>query len=356
MRTRAVLPLIVLSLHVLLDGHAAGRAVHGQEPGPGFERLDRNGDGKLSIDEVPRKDLLKQYDRDGDGLVTPGEIAETRRDQARRQRKASLETAGIVAHYEIRYAQTEGVEAARQSLDVYTHPDLKDAAAIVFFHGGAWQRGDKLAAHRKPARFVPEGYLFVSANYRFRPQATLDEMMSDCASAVKWVVDGAAKYGGDGRRVFVFGHSAGAHLAALLGTDHRYLKAAGLEPKVIRGVVPLDMGFYDVAAAAGSAWSPARAEMIDTVFGKDREQWRRVSPLAYVEPGAAIPPFLVVMQDGRGDAARQAVPFVEALRKAGFPAELYEAKGRDHGTLNRLLGTPGDAATDKILEFLKAHR
>ena len=242
----------------------------GVAAGPGFERLDANGDGRLSPDEVPRKDLFKAFDRDGDGFVTPAEIAATNADRARRQAKDALEQAGVVAHYDIRYTQSEGVEAARQSLDVYTRPDLKGAPVILFFHGGGWQIGDKLvAAQQKPAGFVPEGYLFVSANYRFRPRATLDDILSDCAAAVRWVAGHAAEYGGDGRRVFLFGHSAGAHLAALLATDHRYLQAAGLQPDILRGAVPLDMGFYDVAAAARTAWDASRAAMIATVFGKD---------------------------------------------------------------------------------------
>mgnify|MGYP001111151775 CR=1 FL=1 len=328
----------------------------GREPGAGFQSLDRNGDGKLSPEEVRRKELFESFDKDGDGFVTPEEIAATGAAQARRRMKEALEKAGVVAHYDLRYARTEGVEALRQSLDVYTHPDLETAPVIVFFHGGGWQRGDKLAAHQKPVRFVPEGYLFVAANYRFRPQATLDEMMSDCAAAVHWVVDHADEYGGDGGRVFVFGHSAGAHLAALLGTDHRYLKVAGIEPDVIRGVVPLDMGFYDVPAAARTASNAARKEMIATVFGEDEEQWSRVSPITYIKPDAGLPPFLVVTQDGRGDAASQAIPFVERLQGAGFKAELYEAKGRDHGSLNRLLGSRGDPTTKKVLDFLTAHR
>jgi acetyl esterase/lipase len=94
--------------------------------------------------------------------------------------------------------------------------------------------------------------------------------------------------------------------------------------------------------------------MIDTVFSKDEKQWSRVSPITYVKPGAGIPPFLVVMRDSRPDARLQAIPFVKRLKEAGVEAELYEAKGRDHGSLNRLLGTKNDPATKKILNFLNA--
>jgi len=270
--------------------------------------------------------------------------------------KRALERTGVVAHYDLRCARAEGVEAQHQSLDVYTHPELSGAPVILFIHGGGWQRGDKLAAHQKPIGFVPAGYVFVSTNYRLRPQATMEEIMGDCAAAVRWITENAEKYGADASRVFVFGHSAGAHLAALLGTDHRYLEAAGVKADIIRGVVPLDTGFYDVAAAARSARKAVRAQMIRAAFGRDEQHWRRVSPITYVKPGAKLPPFLVVMQEGRRDASWQTIRFVEHLKEAGFDAEHYEAKGRDHRTLNRLLGAKGDPATERILEFLRAHR
>lgn len=350
-----IVPTVVLATANIGSAQEALAQINRSAP-QRFEQLDRNGDGRLSPDEVPRRGLFDPFDRDGDGFVTPNEISTTNARQARARMRAALEKAGVVTHYDIRYARTAGVEAGRQSLDVYTRKELDNAPVILFFHGGGWQRGDKLAAHQKPMGFVPEGCLFVSANYRFRPDAPMDEIMGDCAAAAKWISENAKRYGGDGDRVFLFGHSAGAHLAALLGTDHRYLEAAGLKPDVIRGVVPPDMGFYDVAAAAESAWSAERKEMISTVFGKDQGRWRHLSPINHVWPGARIPPFLVVIQDRRGDASRQAIPFVERLKQTGFDAELYEAKGRNHESLNRLLGTSDDPATGVILDFLRAHR
>ena len=80
-------------------------------------------------------------------------------------------------------------------------------------HGDLWVRGDKRRALFKPAALVPEGYLFASMNYRFRPRVTLSDMARDLAAAAAWLRTHAAKYGGDGLSVFLMGHSAGAHLA-----------------------------------------------------------------------------------------------------------------------------------------------
>ncbi len=338
---------------LFIAASAAAESEQPATPGPIFSKWDKNGDGKLSRDEVPSQAGFAAYDADGDGFVTPQELSSRRVTVSRARLRQAMEAAGIQVHHDIRYTETEGVEAIRQSLDLYTHPDLKDAPVLLFFHGGGWRQGDKSAALNKPLGFVPEGYVVVSANYRFRPAATMDELMADCAAAVKWITEHIETYGGDKTRIVLMGHSAGAHLAALLAADSRYLKAAEVDPAIIRAAIPLDMGFYDVTTAAETAVNDARKQMVETVFGTDPEGWAKVSPLTYVKPEAKLPPYFVVMQDSRGDAERQAVPFVEALKAVGIEATLYEAKGRNHATVNQLLGTKDDPTTLEILEFLK---
>src|SRR5882724_11079214 len=112
----------------------------------------------------------------------------------------------------------------RQTLDVYAPTDGKNHPVVVWIHGGGWKAGDKKGVQKKPQAFVDKGFVFVSTNYRFVPHVTVKEMTSDIAKAIRWVHEHAKEYGGDPNSILVMGHSAGAHLAALVCTDERYLK------------------------------------------------------------------------------------------------------------------------------------
>src|SRR5204863_6297808 len=110
----------------------------------------------------------------------------------------------------------------------------------------------------KPQAFTEKGFVFVSTNYRFVPKVSVKEMTGDIAKAIHWAHDHAKEYGGDPNSIYVMGHSAGAHLAALVCTDDRYLKAEGLSLSIIKGCVPVDSAVYDVKKQIDSV-GPTRA-------------------------------------------------------------------------------------------------
>jgi len=144
----------------------------------------------------------------------------------------------------------------QRTLDLYAPAQGKDHPVLVWLHGGGWRQGDKAHVQRKPQAFVSKGFVFVSVNYRFVPQVTVKEMTGDIAKAIKWVHDHAKDYGGSPDRIFVAGHSAGAHLAALVCTDGRYLKAEGLPLSVPGSMV--DQGKPDLEAPGGTEVEPGR--------------------------------------------------------------------------------------------------
>jgi acetyl esterase/lipase len=268
---------------------------------------------------------------------------------------AALAGAGIVVHRDLAYQSLPGVDPARQALDVYTHPSLSRAPIVLFLHGGSWRQGDKRAVLAKPLALVPAGYVVASANYRFRPHVDIATMAADVATAVAFLRANAASHGGDPDRIFLMGHSAGAHLVAVVGTNERFLHDAGVPWSALRGVVPLDTGPYHVPRQLERVASVegGYGDLMRMVFGNDPAQWEVASPWHHVS--ATTPPFLIVTSDGRGDAAAQAIPFGEHLRAAGVEAAVIEAKGRTHGTLNSELGRPGDATTQAVLDFLARH-
>ena len=259
--------------------------------------------------------------------------------------------AGVVRITEVPYAAVEGVDPERLSLDVYVREGLADAPVILYVHGGGWRRGSKAQALFKPAVLAPAGYLFASMNYRFRPEASLEEMAMDLAAATVWLRDHAAKYGGDPERIFLMGHSAGAHLVSLVGTNGTLLERAGGSLEDLRGVISLDTAMYNVPLQMEVAGGSQRE-----AFDEDPAVWRRVSPWHYVEAGKGIPPFLLFISDGRAAGPVQAIPFTNRLREAGVEASAHEIAGRAHSPIDNMIGTEGDETTGLILGFLGRYR
>jgi acetyl esterase/lipase len=133
----------------------------------------------------------------------------------------------------------------RQRLDVYV-PDAAAGAAtggsrpmVVFWHGGRWSFGDKAKYRFVGAALAELGYVAVLPNYRLYPEVKLAGFMDDAARAGRWAAAHAAEFGADADRLYLMGHSAGAHLPALVALDARYFAAAGGAPPHIAGVIGL---------------------------------------------------------------------------------------------------------------------
>src|SRR3954471_10166956 len=120
----------------------------------------------------------------------------------------------------------------RQSLDVYTPcGDPKHAPVVIFFYGGYWQWGSKSDYRFVGQALASKGFIAVLPDYRLYPRVTFPAFVEDGAQAVRWTRDHIARYGGDPNRLYLMGHSAGAHTAALLAVDPHYLQDAGVDPK-----------------------------------------------------------------------------------------------------------------------------
>ena len=122
----------------------------------------------------------------------------------------------------------------RQVLDIYAPDEAENLPVVFWIHGGGWQTGDKTSVQIKPRVFTERGFVFVSTNYRLLPHVEMGVLIRDVAKSLGWVHKNIAGYGGDPRRIFVMGHSAGAQLAALLCIDDRYLKAEGVPFGVLK--------------------------------------------------------------------------------------------------------------------------
>ncbi len=255
---------------------------------------------------------------------------------------------------DIPYAGKDG--HARQKLDLHLPEKTPEKPRPVFIliHGGGWRMGDKANANFAGAKIrwlLDSGYLVVSVNYRLSPEVKHPAHVEDVCKAIAWVQKHVSKHGGDPERLYLLGHSAGAHLAALAAVDAPRLKAAGADPAAIRGAVLLDGAGYDIPRQYPvlREESPIRS-MYRQAFTDDPVKQRDASPVHRV--AAKPPPFLILHVASRPDAARQARLLARALREKGGHAEIAAIPGKTHATINSDCGKPDDPVTKAIGAFL----
>jgi arylformamidase len=260
---------------------------------------------------------------------------------------------------DVRYAETEGVDAKSQSLDIYLPGTPGPHPVMVMVHGGGWRLGDK--ANRamwkdKAPHFNREGWVYISINYRLSNGEGLPPHpahVQDVAKALAWVHNNIKQHGGDPEQIYLMGHSSGAHLVALVSTDERRLAAEGKKLSIIQGTVCLDTAGYDIEKYLGEM-DPGRtaAALYSNAFGTTREGWRDASPRHHVAKDKDIPPMLLVHTQGRTEVARLSAEMVAALRMAGVPATAIHAADKNHAGINACIGQKGDPYTALIMQFL----
>lgn len=246
-----------------------------------------------------------------------------------------------------------------QKLDVYAPPEAKALPTIVWIHGGGWEKGDKANIHEKPAALTAKGFLFVSVNYRLLPSVIMGDIVRDVAKSVGWVHQHVAEHGGDPRRLFIMGHSAGAQLAALLCTDERYCKAEGVPFADLKGCVPVDGDTYDIPLIIATATAQRlTAGQPEPKYGHREkfgtpEQWVDYSAVNHVDRDQGTPPFLLLHVADHENTSAQARRLGAVLTKAGIENQVFGASRTNHNQMNADLGAPTDASTRQLFTFLE---
>lgn len=228
------------------------------------------------------------------------------------------------------------------------------APLVIFVHGGGWARGDKrmMDGSDKLRHWRGLGYAVASMNYRLVPDATVEQQARDVADAVALLKRQAGQLGIDPGRIALVGHSAGAHLVALVGTDPAYLRQAGLSFADIAGIVPLDGAAYDVPAQMSDG-PQIMQRTYRQAFGEDPARQARLSPTRQAAaPNAAS---FLILHVQREDGVRQSEALAAALRRAGTQAQVQGFAGtglRGHAQINRDMGDPDYPATAVLDAFL----
>lgn len=239
------------------------------------------------------------------------------------------------------------------NLDVYTaagEPAPGGSPVMVFVHGGGFRVGDKASSKDlgpKPEYFVSKlGYVFVSINYRLLPEGAYPRNAQDVANALAWISGNIVQFGGDPDKIFLMGHSAGATLVAQVATNETFLKNAGKDLALLKGVIANE-GNYGVDTGE------EEAKRQEELFGAD---WRSAVPVSHVAAGKNIPPFLVFYVSGGEtlvpNSAAQAIGLGDALSAAGVRTELVPLDHVEHFGANERMGDPGDITTVELERFL----
>ena len=234
------------------------------------------------------------------------------------------------------YELVSGVEYgtnARQKLDIYLPKAPEKSTAlkkvIIFYYGGNWDSGERADYKFVAEALVGQGYIVVIPDYRVYPEVLFPGFMADPVSAAKWVKTNIKKYNGDANKVFLAGHSAGAHMAVMMAINPEYLAEASLKPNDFAGVIGL-AGPYD--------FLPLKSDRLKTIFGSEAEQWKS-QPINFVN-GKNPPLYLAVGMKDNTVWPRNTINLAKKIKEKNGLVEVHEFASYGHVDMVSKLAKP----------------
>lgn len=207
----------------------------------------------------------------------------------------------------------------RCKLDMYIPEGKQGFATVVFFHGGGLEGGSKFF----PELLKNQGFAIIAPNYRLSPHATHPAYIDDAAASVAWVMKHISEYGGDAKKVYVCGHSAGGYLTLMLALDKDYLGKYGIDADSIAGYVPFSgqtNTHYTIRKERGMDMQIPVIDKYAPIFNS-----RKMGTRMMLLTGDRDKELLARYTENQH--------LQEILNAKGNNIELYELKGFDHGTM-----------------------
>ncbi|MEE8641083.1 MAG: alpha/beta hydrolase [bacterium] len=268
---------------------------------------------------------------------------------------SSCGSSDVVVHKDVPYYDGPGHDAKKHLLDLYLPADAENFPVLLFVHGGGWRHGHKDGDfnfyHRLGKGLARQGVGVAVAAYRLAPKHKFPAQAEDVARATRWVYENIGEYGGDPGRIFLCGHSAGAHLVALVALDEKYLEGEGLPPDAVAGVIGIS-GPYDVEYMWEEGGWFARRYFVEPAFGDEPATLAEASAPNYARADA--PPLLLIYAEhDHAGLAAQAYRSAGALAARGVQTPVHEVAGRNHLTIIYNAGKEGDDTTELILDFIE---
>lgn len=226
----------------------------------------------------------------------------------------------IIEHTNIAYG-----ENLKHSLDVVSSENCIGSPILLFVHGGSWRWGQKDYHRAIGKQFARNGVVFVSINYRLYPEVRFPEFPRDLARAIFWVRQNVERFGGNKKKIFLIGHSAGAHNACLVAMDEKYLNEFGGNLNWIKGVIPMACPFE---------FDPTKEFLYRDLFPNEKDI-NTLMPMG-IEIKNKLPPFFIM--HGKFDPIlpeNQVYEFAEKIKDFGGEAEVRIYSSHGHFSLVR---------------------
>ena len=226
---------------------------------------------------------------------------------------------------------------------------------VFMVHGGGWRRGSKSGSRvigNKPSYFGNKGYVFVSLDYRLAPEDKYPKAAFDVARAIAFIHSNKDALKIDINKNVLIGHSAGAHLANLVGVKPQFLEKFQVPQNSIKLIISLDTYFYDVERVyLDDGRNSGRIGMIRNFFGTDRALMRDGSPLRFV--GQDDPPMILFNRYSRSQKDnRDAESMVSKLLDYNIPSERHVFDIEHNDFLG--LGISNHPTTNKTDVFMES--
>ena len=194
----------------------------------------------------------------------------------------------------------------RQTLDVYTPTGkLASEDIVIFFYGGSWKSGEKSNYRLIAQPFAEAGFKTILPNYRLYPEVKFPEFVADAAKAVAWVYRQQPKT--KPSKIILIGHSAGAHIAALLALNPYFLEAEGLPRSIIKAWVSL---------AGPLAFNPLNTKSTRPIFETARNNIKQTQPISFANKNSP-PAILFHGKDDKTVYEKNSIVMAKILKENG---------------------------------------
>lgn len=261
----------------------------------------------------------------------------------------------------IEYKKIDGIDSNLLSLDIYYNSERGlQKPVVIYVHGGGWSIGDKSSQiENKINLFQSSNYIFISINYRLSPfpfeisnanRIKYPDHNIDIADALLWISNNIGQYGGNKDKMVLLGHSAGAHLVALTGTNESFLQENGLNLSDIKGVAVIDTEGFDVDYQVKNG---DLKNMYINAFGTDHALNINASPIYQLMITTAYPKFFIAKR-GSDQRIEYADNFINVLETNGVSVSQVNGSVYDHEGINNAIGEANETLiTNALMGFFE---